>query len=66
MLTSYDFSLIAVVCTEAVPDPALVLAGRDLEELQRAQRVREYSSNGSLCVCSIPCVLLARCWLGIL
>lgn len=41
MLTSYDFSLIAVVCTEAVPDPALVLAGRDLEELQRAQRVRE-------------------------
>lgn len=66
MLTSYGFSLIAVVCTEAVPDPALVLAGRDLEELQRAQRVREYGSNGSLRVCSIPCVLLARCWLGIL
>lgn len=41
MLTSCDFSLIAVVCAEAVPDPAFVSAGRDLEELQRYQHTRE-------------------------
>lgn len=66
MLSSWDFSLIAAGCAEAVPDPALVFAGRDLEELQRYQGVGEDGSDGSLRVWSVPCVLLARCWVAIL
>lgn len=61
MLTSYDFSLITIVCEEAVPDLALGFARRDLEELQPYQQVGERCRNGSS-----ACVLLARRWLGIL
>lgn len=54
------------MCAEPVPDPAFVFAGRDLEELQRYQQVRECGSDGRLRVWSDPWVLLARCWVGIL
>lgn len=66
LLRSSDSSLIAAVCAEAVPDPAFVFAGRDLEELQGYQQGRECGRDGSLRVWSIPCVLLARCWVAIL
>lgn len=45
---------------EAVPDSALVFAGRDLEELQPYQQVGEYCRNGSPC----PRLLPARCYPG--
>lgn len=54
-MTSSDISLIAAVCAEPVPDPAFVFAGRDLEELQRYQQVREHGSDGSV-ECSLGAV----------